>query len=396
MDESPKKKKLKYSDVGIDVKKIKSLQYLMGKSIASTHVLPRKGNVVTGFGHYAGIIRFGDLLFSMHTDGVGSKILIAQMMNKYDTIGIDCVAMNVNDTICVGATPVGYLSYVALQETNDTLLNDLTKGLVKGARLSNMAIVGGETAILPDIITGFREKHNFDLAGMCLGVQQKNRLMLGDSIRNEDVIIGLKSSGLHSNGYTLARKILLDKYKIDEKPEFLKSTVGKELLKPTAIYTKPVLNVIESFGRKIHGLAHITGGAFTKLGRLNQKVDFILDSLPQIKGIFKQLQVDGVMDVEEMYRTFNMGIGFCVVAPKKESDHIITALANEGVESTKIGHIKGNGSGATYLKVLADEKDKETEKGRKREMGRGIVHKIERELARGRKSSKSSSTLVKL
>jgi phosphoribosylformylglycinamidine cyclo-ligase len=353
LDQLDRKKKLKYSDVGIDVKKIKSLQSLMGKSIASTHSLPKKGNIVTGFGHYAGIIRFGDLLFSMHTDGVGSKILIAQMMNKYDTIGIDCVAMNVNDTICVGATPIGYLSYIALQETNDSLLKDLTKGLVAGARLSNMAIVGGETAILPEIITGFRKKYNFDLAGMCLGVQQKDKLLLGNSIRNGDIIIGLKSSGLHSNGYTLARKILLEKYKIDEKPEFLKTSVGKELLKPTAIYTESVLNIMETFGKKIHGLAHITGGAFTKLGRLNHSVDFILDGLPKIKGIFKQLQLDGMMDIEEMYRTFNMGIGFCIIAPEKESDDILTALANKGVESTKIGHIKGNGNGSTYLKILS-------------------------------------------
>lgn len=355
MDElARKEKKFKYSDVGIDVKKIKSLQALMGKSIESTHSFPKRGNIVTGFGHYAGIIQFGDLLISMHTDGVGSKILVSQMMNKFDTIGIDCVAMNVNDTICVGATPVGYLSYVALQETNDSLLNDLTKGLVKGARQSNMAIVGGETAILPDIITGFRKKYNFDLAGMCLGVQEKNKLLLGSSIKNEDIIIGLKSTGLHSNGYTLARKVLLDKYKIDEKPEFLKVAVGKELLKPTAIYTDPVLNIIESFGKKIHGLAHITGGAFTKLGRLNQGVDFILDNLPPIKGIFKQLQVDGMMDVEEMYRTFNMGIGFCIVAPKKECNDIMTALASKNVVSTKIGYIKGNGSGSTFIRSSAN------------------------------------------
>ena len=154
---------MKYSDVGIDVKQIKSIQALIGKSIHSTHELPSIGKVISGFGHYAGVIELGDSLITLHTDGVGSKILVAQQMEKYDTVGIDCIAMNVNDTICVGATPVGFLSYVALQETNDDLLNEITKGLVKGAKISKMAIVGGETAILPDIITGSKVLNSFCL-----------------------------------------------------------------------------------------------------------------------------------------------------------------------------------------------------------------------------------------
>lgn len=349
-------KKIKYSDVGIDVKKIKSIQKLIGKSISSTHSLPKKGHVVTGFGHYAGLVQFGDQLLSVHTDGVGSKILIAQLMNKYDTLGIDCIAMNVNDTICVGAVPIGYLSYVALQETNDYLLKDLTKGLVTGAKMSKVAILGGETAILPDIITGKKPKYNFDLAGMCLGVLPKNQLVMGNSIKSGDVIIGLGSSGLHSNGFTLARKILLEKFSLDEKPEFLKVSLGKELLKPTTIYTESVIELIETFGKKIHGLAHITGGAFTKLGRLNENVDFVLDELPQIKGIFKLLLVEGMMDIEEMYRTFNMGIGFCVIVPKKESNDVISSLLGSKVESRVIGNIKGNGSGRTLIKSPKSEK----------------------------------------
>lgn len=326
----------------------------MGKAIASTHTLPKEGNVITGFGHYAGIIKFGDQLMTLHTDGVGSKILVAQMMNKYDTVGIDCIAMNVNDTICVGATPIGYLSYVALQETNDILLSDLTKGLVKGARLSNVAIIGGETAILPDIITGHKKNYNFDLAGMCLGKLNKNQLLLGNSIKTGDAIIGLKSSGLHSNGYTLVRKILLEKHDINDKPEFLNVKLGTELLKPTAIYTKPVLEVLETFGKKVHGLAHITGGAFTKLGRLNDRVDYILDDLPPIKGIFRQLLVDGTMEVEEMYRTFNMGIGFCIIASKKESADLIKQLKSNKIDCALIGHIKGNGNGDTFIKPVSE------------------------------------------
>lgn len=326
----------------------------MGKSISSTHSLPTIGNVITGFGQYAGIIQFGNQLISLHTDGVGSKIMIAQMMNKYDTIGIDCIAMNVNDTICVGATPVCYLSYVALQQTNDKLLMDLTKGLVKGARLSKVAIVGGETAILPDIITGQKNQFNFDLAGMAMGILDKKRLLLGKSIKAGDVIIGIKSSGLHSNGYTLARKILLEKYDINDKPEFLKLTLGKELLKPTSIYTKTILDILEMFGGDIHGLAHITGGAFTKLGRLNSNVDYILDDLPPIEGIFRQMYTDGNIQLDEMYRTFNMGIGFCIVTSKKIGEETVSALTSDKIGSKIVGHVKEKGNGNTYLKLPSE------------------------------------------
>ncbi|HEX5905364.1 MAG TPA: phosphoribosylformylglycinamidine cyclo-ligase [Candidatus Nitrosocosmicus sp.] len=343
---------MKYSDVGIDVKKIKSIQALIGKSISSTHGLPIVGKVVSGFGHYAGIIQLGNNLITLHTDGVGSKIMIAQQMERYDTVGIDCIAMNVNDTICVGATPVGFLSYVALQKTNDNLLNEITKGLVKGAKMSKIAIVGGETAILPDIITGSKKGYNFDLAGMTLGLlKDKKKLKLGNMIKPGDIIIGLKSSGLHSNGYTLARKVLLEKHKLDDTPEFLKTTVGNELLRPTSIYTHLVLELLELFDKDIHGLAHITGGGFTKLKRLNPHVDYILDKMPPIYGIFKQIQLDGNVTSEEMYRTFNMGIGFCLIVSKNIANDVIKGLRHQRIGGKNIGTIKRNGTGETFIKT---------------------------------------------
>ena len=343
---------MKYSDVGIDVKKIKSIQALIGKSISGTHGLPIVGKVISGFGHYAGIIRFGDNFMTLHTDGVGSKIMIAQQVEKYDTVGIDCIAMNVNDTICVGAIPVGFLSYVALQKTNDNLLNEITKGLVKGAKLSKIAIVGGETALLPDIITGSKNGYNFDLAGMTLGfLKDKKKLKLGNNIKPGDIVIGLKSSGLHSNGYTLARKILLGKHKLEDTPEFLKTTVGNELLKPTAIYTHPVIELLELFDKDIHGLAHITGGGFTKLKRLNPRVDYVLDKMPPINGIFKQIQVDGSVTSKEMYRTFNMGIGFCLIVSKDIANEVIKWLIHQKINGKIIGTIKRNGTGETFVKT---------------------------------------------
>jgi len=353
---SSSKNNVKYSDVGIDVDKIKSIQNSIGKSIGSTHLLPNKGKVISGFGHYAGLIEFNKNIMTLHTDGVGSKILVAQAMNRYSTIGIDCIAMNVNDTVCLGATPVGYLSYVALEKTNDILLKEITKGLVKGAIMSNIAIVGGETAILPDIITGQKKDHNFDLAGMVLGIlDNKKKMILGDKIRPGDIIIGIKSSGIHSNGFTLAREILLKKHDINDKTEFISKPLGAELLTPTSIYSNIILKTVEKFATRIHGLAHITGGAFTKLKRLNDRVDYVLDNLPAISGIFKQIMVDGNISEKEMYRTFNMGIGFCIIAARESADEIIETINDEKMRCSIIGNVRGNGMGNSYIKSPYDK-----------------------------------------
>ncbi len=345
-------KPTKYKDVGIDIKKIKKIQNQIGKNIEKTHQYLDFGKVISGFGHYAGLIEIGDKVMALHTDGVGTKILIAQLMEKYDTIGIDCIAMNVNDVICVGSKPLGYLSYIALQKTNDALLTEITKGLVKGAKLSNMAIVGGETAILPDIITGKGKDYNFDLAGMIFGIiNDKKKIILGNKIKAGDLIIGINSSGLHSNGYTLARKVLLEKYLINDIPEYLDTGIGMELLKPTTIYSKTILKLIDEFDTTvIHGLSHITGGAFTKLKRLNSSVDYILENLPQIKGIFKQIMIDGKIDITEMYKTFNMGIGFCIIVSKGEVENIMNTINKDNLKCQIIGKIKSNGNGNTFIK----------------------------------------------
>jgi len=341
----------KYKDVGIDIKRIRNIQNQIGKDIEKTLHFLDLGKVISGFGHYAGLIEIGDKIMALHTDGVGTKILVSQLMKKYDTIGIDCIAMNVNDIVCVGSKPLGYLSYIALQKTNYTLLKEITKGLIKGAKLSNVAIVGGETAILPDIITGNTIGYNFDLAGMIFGIiDDRKKMILGNKIKNGDIIIGIDSSGLHSNGYTLARKVLLDKYDISDRPQYLETSLGKELLKPTAIYSKTVLKLIEEFDTKvIHGLSHITGGAFTKLNRLNSNVDYILDNLPEIRGIFKQIMKDGKINVTEMYKTFNMGVGFCIIASKDKAADIIDVINKDSPKCQVIGKIKSNGKGNTII-----------------------------------------------
>lgn len=329
-----------YRDAGVDVGKVRAAQKSISDIISVTHKLPLGGRVVSGFGHYAGLIKMGSQLVALHSDGVGTKVLVAQLMNKFDTVGIDCVAMNVNDIICVGAQPVAFIDYIALREPNELLLQEIARGLVEGARQSQMAIVGGETAILPEVIAG--EENAFDLAGMVMGVV-KGKPVLGSTIKPGDIILGIESSGLHSNGYTLARKVLLSKYSVDDNADHLVQTVGEELLIPTKIYVKPVMEILKK-KISVHGLANITGGSFTKLPRLNTRVRYDLDALPAPMGIFKQIQVDGKIDSKEMYRTFNMGIGFCVIAPRASVDDTISIFAKYKMRCREIGRIeKGRG-----------------------------------------------------
>ncbi|HZC88111.1 MAG TPA: phosphoribosylformylglycinamidine cyclo-ligase, partial [Nitrososphaera sp.] len=221
-------KGITYRDAGIDIKKIRTAQKSIGEIMSVTHGLLSYGKVISGFGHYAGLVRIGPNILALHSDGVGTKVLVAQLAHRFDTVGIDCIAMNVNDVICVGAQPVGFSDYIALRQPNERLLQQIAKGLVEGAKQSQMAIVGGETAVLPDVIAGDNE-NAFDLAGTVIGIVKDNKPIMGNLIRPGDIILGVDSSGLHSNGYTLARKVLLSKYSVDDNAEHLVQTVGEEL-----------------------------------------------------------------------------------------------------------------------------------------------------------------------
>lgn len=347
-----------YADLGIDLKMISKAQKKIGGLISGTHLLPFTGRVLSGYGGYAGLIDLGNRVLALHADGVGSKIIVAQMMNRFDTIGLDCIAMNVNDIICVGARPLAFVDYIALRSANKTLLKQIVKGLVEGAKEANVPIVGGETAILPDVISGFDDENAFDLAGMVLGsVARKSDLVLGQRITEGDVIVGVESSGLHSNGYKLARKVLLSKYSLDETPEYLIHSVGEELLTPTRIYVKPIIEILSRRKiNQIHGLAHITGGSFTKLARLNKKVRYMLNSLPSVQGIFKQIQADGRVDIKEMYRTFNMGIGFCVILPRNSVDKVFSIFEKYRMRCMQIGIVDNNGGGNVIVRLNGKNK----------------------------------------
>ncbi len=326
-----------YAKSGVDIyKEEKAI-----KNLLSQIKTKRKGIGKPLGGHYAGIIEFGEYALVLCTDGVGSKVLIASALKKWDTVGIDCIAMNANDAICVGAEPLAFVDYIAIDDPKPEILKEIGKGLEIGAKEANISIIGGETASLPELIKGF------DLAGTCLSYAKKDRIITGDKIRPGDIIIGLKSSGLHSNGYTLARKII-EKQGLeytDYFPDNLypKETIGEVLLKPTRIYVKPILSVLEKIDVK--GLAHITGGGMRNLLRLNQNVAFILEDLFEPQPIFSFLQKNGNIELEEMYQTFNMGTGFMIIVSEdsyKEAIEILRKTADTDVKT--IGYIeKGEG-----------------------------------------------------
>jgi phosphoribosylformylglycinamidine cyclo-ligase len=324
------KEEFTYAKSGVDISKIKkthkSIAELLKESFSSRD--KKFGKVLTEIGHYAGLIDIGSKALALHVDGVGTKVLIAQALNKYDTVGIDCVAMCVNDLICMGAEPVALTDYLAVEKTDEEMINEIMKGLVEGAKQADVAIVGGETAVMKNVIVGINEK-GFDLAAMCVGVVDKDKIITGEKIILGDVVIGLESSGVHSNGLTLAREVLSSK--IDE--------IDNELLKPTKIYVKPVLEIIKNC--EVHGLANITGGAFSKLMRIGEKagIGFLLDDMPELPKIFKLIQREGNIFDREMYRTFNCGIGFCIVVPEKESKKVIEICKKHGINAKKIGRI---------------------------------------------------------
>jgi len=322
-----------YKKTGVDISEIKKSQIAIGKLIGSTHNLQKKAKMTHGFGHYAGIVEIpGGKLLATHTDGVGTKVIIANLMKKYDTIGIDCIAMNVNDIICIGATPISFVDYIAANKNNQKIFKQIVSGLVKGAKKSAMPIVGGETAIMPDLISG--KGFGFDLAGMVVGILSKKEMVLGNKIKPNDVIIGIKSSGLHSNGYSLARKVLLSKYSVKDNIKGI-GNLGSALLRPTEIYVKPVLEALKKC--KINGLAHITGGSFTKLLRL-KNIGYHLDSMPKTPPLMQLIQDCGV-ESKEMYKTFNMGIGFCVIAPKNNVAKIRSIFKKHKFATYEIGKI---------------------------------------------------------
>jgi len=267
-------------------------------------------------GHFAGIVEFGDYYLALCTDGVGTKVVIADHLKKWDTIGIDDVASNTNDCICLGAKPIAFVDYLAIERIEPEKIKQLMTGIAEGARQADCEVVGGETATLPDLIKGF------DLAGSCLGVVKKSEMITGEKIQEGDVIIGLESSGVHCNGLTLARKVLdLDKW-------------GKELLTPTKIYVKEILSILSP---DVHGLSHITGGGLKKITRILPKgLGAEITDPFEPQAIFKEIQKQGKVSDYEMYQTFNMGMGFAIICSPEAAAGIMKGLKSR---SNVVGRI---------------------------------------------------------
>ncbi|WP_297469174.1 phosphoribosylformylglycinamidine cyclo-ligase [Thermococcus sp.] len=315
---------LTYAQAGVDDEKTaRALRGII--SLAKATFKFREGIVgePSGIGHYAALMDFGGFYLAMTTDGVGTKVLIAEAVGKFDTIGIDMIAMNVNDLLCVGAEPIALVDYLAVKEPDEKIFSEIANGLYEGAKQAGVAIVGGETAVMPDLINGF------DLAGTAIGVVGKEKVITGGNIRPGDVVIGISSSGIHSNGLTLARKLLIPKYGLDYEYEGKK--LWEWLLEPTRIYARAVLELIESV--EVHGLAHITGGGLTNLKRLTS-YGFSLE-MPPIEGIFKLIHENGV-PLGEMFRVFNMGVGMVAIVPQGEKENALDILSRH-FESFELG-----------------------------------------------------------
>jgi phosphoribosylformylglycinamidine cyclo-ligase len=332
-----------YSESGVDINLEEATVSALVSEIKKTLSFR---DVITESGHFAALVRLGDKAIAMSTDGVGSKILVAKMMNKYDTVGIDCIAMVVNDILCVGAEPIAMVDYLAVEKADPEIAGQIGKGLAEGSKQAKIAMIGGETASLPEIIK------DFDLAGTGIGIVDADKIITGENIADGDVLIGIESSGVHSNGLSLARNVFFDKanLSIDSPlPTDSDKLVGEELLKPTEIYVKPIVELLKE-DIDVHGLAHITGGGFLNLKRLKKGISYNIDSLPEPSSIFKSIYSLDV-PLKEMYRVFNMGIGFVVIVPGRDADKTINVIKKYN-KAYKIGTVVDNKDETVKIKAF--------------------------------------------
>jgi len=316
-----------YSEAGVDIDASEKATEAL---IAQIKNVGRKGDgeAIKLDNGFAGLVKLGEGALAMCTDGVGSKLLLAEEMDSLHTVGIDCVAMNTNDLICVGAEPLSFVDYVALDKPDEELMSKLGKGLAEGCKQSNCTLSGGETAILPELV------HGFDIAGTSVGYVKQDEIIDGTKIAEGDILIGLKSSGPHSNGYTLIRKL----FNGDKE-------IGKQLVEPTRIYVKEVMNLIKQV--EVHGIAHITGGGLDNISRINDNFQYVIDNPLSVPSVFDWLQQRGDIEASEMYRTFNMGMGMIIIVDKNDAEKSVSLL---GEYAQIVGSVK-NGNGVLHAEI---------------------------------------------
>ncbi len=343
----------KYSDAGVDIDKGNLFVSQIKSIVSETH---RRG-VLTDIGGFSGLFAIGneDLknpVLIASTDGVGTKLIVAKLCNKHDTIGIDLVAMCVNDVIVSGAKPLFFLDYFSSSTLDVAVATEVVRGIAKGCKQASCSLIGGETAEMP----GLYQPGDYDLAGFVVGIGDRNAIIDGSDIRVGDKIIGLASSGIHSNGYSLVRKVFFDELekKVDDFIEEFGCTVGEELLRPTRIYVDSIINILRRY--KINGLVHITGGGF---------IDNIPRILPAgcvariktgswpVLPVFTYLQEKGNITAAEMYRTYNMGIGMMAIVSGNNVDDLLHQFRAHGEQPYLIGEICATQAG-TATQVIID------------------------------------------
>jgi phosphoribosylformylglycinamidine cyclo-ligase len=333
-----------YAEAGVDEFQVTKGLEVLGSFVRESF---KHGEVMQDFGHYANTVKISDsLCIALSTDGVGSKVLVAEQVGRYDTIGEDCVAMNVNDLICIGATPVAFVDYIASEAPLPLeVIRQIGSSLLLACKQSEIPILGGETAILPEIIRG-QKGIGFDLAGTAVGVAKPEELFDGSAIQPGDVILGIASNGIHSNGFTLARKVLFSKYNVSDNMSW-GVTLGDELLRPTTVYV-PHFKALKKENVRIRGMAHITGSGYRKILRLGQ-FKFIIEELPDIPPIFALIRTTGDISWKEMFSTYNMGIGMVIVIPEKDVEKALKVISVIG-KAYRIGKVEESVSGVIEIK----------------------------------------------
>jgi phosphoribosylformylglycinamidine cyclo-ligase len=290
-----------------------------------------------GSGHYAAVLALDDSIgLALSTDGVGTKVVVAQELERYHTVGIDCVAMNVNDVICVGAEPLAVLDYLAVEDADPELLHGIALGLKAGAEEAGVEIPGGELAQLPELIRGHPSPRGFDLAGACVGTVELDRVITGARAAPGDAIVGLPSSGVHSNGLTLARSALPDL--AETPPQLGGRTAGDELLEPTTIYVRAILDLVAS-EIDVRGLAHVTSGGLLNLLRLEASVGYVVDRPLPRPPVFDLIAERSGADEAELQSVFNLGCGFCCVVPAAQGEAAVARLATRHPGTAVIGSV---------------------------------------------------------
>ncbi|HEY1715329.1 MAG TPA: phosphoribosylformylglycinamidine cyclo-ligase [Solirubrobacteraceae bacterium] len=311
-------------------------------------------------GHYASVLRIApNLGIALATDSVGSKVIVAEQTQRFSTIGIDCVAMNVNDLVCVGAEPLALLDYLAVESAEPGLLAELAEGLRIGASDAGVEIPGGEVCQLPEVIRGHPSPYGFDLVGSAFGTVALDAIVDGTACAPGDAVIGLPASGVHSNGLTLARRVLLEEggLALDASPPELGGvSVADALLEPTVIYVRAVLALLRS-DIPVHGLAHITGGGLLNLLRLGDGVGFEISAPLPVLPVFSLIAELGDVPAAEMWEVFNMGCGFCAVVPAAEADRAVDLLAGRHPGSAIIGRVTDAGGRVSVPSVGIEGED---------------------------------------